>query len=83
MDTIPKTAWEAIFFIVLVLMAGNIFFVKRLVDEIDDTNRKVIVLHEKVALLGQQLDELLSKKRVTLGGPNVHTSLSFRKPTCL
>lgn len=37
------------------LLSGNIFFVKRLVDEIDITQRMVVALDKKVAVLTAQL----------------------------
>lgn len=38
------------------LLAGNIFFVKRLVDEIDNTKQAVIILQERVAVISSQLN---------------------------
>lgn len=41
--------------LVTVLMAGNIFFVRRLVDEIDETKTMVVTLHEQVSIINAQL----------------------------
>jgi hypothetical protein len=41
--------------VVSLLIGGNIFFVKRLVDEIDDTNRQIMELRLDVAKIQTRL----------------------------
>lgn len=48
----------SISFVVSILFAGNIFFVKRLVDEVDETKLMVVALHEQVSVIDSQLKNM-------------------------
>lgn len=39
-----------------ILMAGNMLFIKRLVDEVDDTKKSVFQLHEAVTVVTIKLE---------------------------
>lgn len=43
------------------LMSANLFFVKRLVDELDDNNRNTILLQGKFAIFEWRMDRIEEK----------------------
>ena len=59
-------------------IAGNIFFIKRLVDQIDATQKEVYALREDVASLKARVDILIKQERVgyLVGGRNRHPRVS-------
>jgi hypothetical protein len=57
MEEHSKTIRAILTGLISLLLSLNIFFVKRLVDEIDDTKQAVHGLSQTVALLSYRLDE--------------------------
>lgn len=57
MEEYSKTVRALVAGLVSLLLSINVFFVKRLVDEIDDTKQAVHGLSQTVALLSYRLDE--------------------------
>lgn len=63
-------------YVCVLLLSGNLFFVKRMVDEIDETKSMVIALHEKVEIINARIGlgeknvwELPNENFGTLGTP--------------
>lgn len=48
---------EVVGFIVSILFAGNVYFIKRLVDKIDSTEQMVVELRIQVAQLQRELQD--------------------------
>lgn len=64
-DLITSNRASVLVFGILIsaLLGGNFFFIKRLVDEIDDTNRMVAVVHEALPVIHFRLDRLESTSK--------------------
>jgi len=62
---IPKFAMTAIGVVLSILMSGNIFFVKRLVDQLDATREIVWQLRQDVTVLKLTVENLPSHPRYT------------------
>lgn len=48
---------------VSLLLSGNLFFIKRLVDDLDDTKHMVTQLHEAVAVISIKMEQFNEKNK--------------------
>lgn len=74
-----KKAVVSIGSLISLLAAGNLFFVHRLVDEIDNTGTEVKALREDMAVVKYALG-IRDQARVTSPAPKISASRKERKP---
>lgn len=61
MERVRSFQFDAWAVVISILVAGNGYFIKRLVDQLDDTRSQVYLLREEVASLKTILDVLRKK----------------------
>lgn len=42
-------------YVAMLFLAGNLFFIKRLVDELDTMSKSIVELHEEVTVLSEKI----------------------------